>query len=75
VPRERVPGFERMLWRISRGNVFLRRAELEESLEDPATVRFNYNKLYFYHLFYNRLSKYIVIVYYKINDFTITLVV
>lgn len=40
VPRERVPGFERMLWRISRGNVFLRRAELEESLEDPATVRF-----------------------------------
>ncbi|XP_050538205.1 V-type proton ATPase 116 kDa subunit a 1 isoform X2 [Daktulosphaira vitifoliae] len=37
VPRERVPGFERMLWRISRGNVFLRRAELEESLEDPAT--------------------------------------
>lgn len=38
VPRERVPGFERMLWRISRGNVFLRRAELEESLEDPATV-------------------------------------
>lgn len=40
MPRERVPGFERMLWRISRGNVFLRRAELEESLEDPATVRF-----------------------------------
>lgn len=40
VPRERVPGFERMLWRISRGNVFLRRAELEESLEDPATVKF-----------------------------------
>lgn len=39
MPRERVPGFERMLWRISRGNVFLRRAELEESLEDPATVR------------------------------------
>ncbi|CAH1738660.1 V-type proton ATPase 116 kDa subunit a 1 isoform X2 [Aphis gossypii] len=37
VPRERVPGFERMLWRISRGNVFLRRAELEDSLEDPST--------------------------------------
>ncbi|KAK7601688.1 hypothetical protein V9T40_009129 [Parthenolecanium corni] len=37
VPRERVPGFERMLWRISRGNVFLRRAELAEPLEDPAT--------------------------------------
>jgi len=38
VPRERVPGFERMLWRISRGNVFLRRAELTQPLEDPATV-------------------------------------
>nr|XP_018903507.1 PREDICTED: V-type proton ATPase 116 kDa subunit a isoform X2 [Bemisia tabaci] len=37
VPRERVPAFERMLWRISRGNVFLRQAELEEPLEDPAT--------------------------------------
>ncbi|KAJ4450262.1 hypothetical protein ANN_01682 [Periplaneta americana] len=38
VPRERVPGFERMLWRISRGNVFLRQVELEEPLEDPNTV-------------------------------------
>ncbi|PSN32175.1 hypothetical protein C0J52_26601 [Blattella germanica] len=38
VPRERVPAFERMLWRISRGNVFLRQAEIEHSLEDPNTV-------------------------------------
>jgi hypothetical protein len=38
VPRERVPAFERMLWRISRGNVFLRRAELDQPLEDPSTV-------------------------------------
>jgi hypothetical protein len=38
VPRERVPGFERMLWRISRGNVFLRQAELDQPLEDPTTV-------------------------------------
>lgn len=37
VPRERVPAFERMLWRISRGNVFLRQAELEVPLEDPNT--------------------------------------
>ncbi|KAF9409757.1 hypothetical protein HW555_010956 [Spodoptera exigua] len=37
VNRERVPAFERMLWRISRGNVFLRRAELDKPLEDPAT--------------------------------------
>jgi hypothetical protein len=27
-----------MLWRICRGNVFLRTAEIEESLEDPKTV-------------------------------------
>lgn len=38
INRERVPTFERMLWRISRGNVFLRQAELEKPLEDPATV-------------------------------------
>lgn len=37
VQRERVPAFERMLWRISRGNVFLRRAELDKPLEDPHT--------------------------------------
>ncbi|KAJ0178913.1 hypothetical protein K1T71_005688 [Dendrolimus kikuchii] len=37
VQRERVPAFERMLWRISRGNVFLRRAELDKPLEDPTT--------------------------------------
>jgi V-type H+-transporting ATPase subunit a len=38
IQRERVPGFERMLWRISRGNVFLRQSELDQPLEDPATV-------------------------------------
>ncbi|CAO1419941.1 unnamed protein product [Diamesa serratosioi] len=37
IQRERVPGFERMLWRISRGNVFLRQTELDSPLEDPAT--------------------------------------
>ncbi|XP_071443380.1 V-type proton ATPase 116 kDa subunit a 1-like isoform X2 [Hetaerina americana] len=37
IPRERVPGFEKMLWRISRGNVFLRQADIEEALEDPKT--------------------------------------
>uniref|UniRef100_V5I869 V-type proton ATPase subunit a n=1 Tax=Anoplophora glabripennis TaxID=217634 RepID=V5I869_ANOGL len=37
ISRERVPGFERMLWRISRGNVFLRQSEIERPLEDPAT--------------------------------------
>jgi V-type H+-transporting ATPase subunit a len=42
IARERMPGFERMLWRISRGNVFLRQAEIEQSLEDPNTV----SKLY-----------------------------
>lgn len=39
IQRERVPAFERMLWRISRGNVFLRRVELDKPLEDPATVK------------------------------------
>lgn len=46
IDRERVPAFELMLWRICRGNVFLRTAEIEEVLEDPKTVReinFQYN--------------------------------
>ncbi|EDX12446.1 GD20170 [Drosophila simulans] len=37
INRERVFAFERMLWRISRGNVFLKRSDLDEPLNDPAT--------------------------------------
>lgn len=37
IDREKVPPFELMLWRICRGNVFLRTAEIEEVLEDPKT--------------------------------------
>jgi V-type H+-transporting ATPase subunit a len=33
--RERLPAFEKMLWRACRGNVFLRVAEIEDALEDP----------------------------------------
>lgn len=35
--RERLPAFERMLWRVCRGNVFLRQAEIDSALEDPHT--------------------------------------
>ncbi|XP_055321955.1 V-type proton ATPase 116 kDa subunit a 1 isoform X2 [Sitodiplosis mosellana] len=34
--RERLPAFERMLWRACRGNVFLRQAMIEQPLEDPS---------------------------------------
>lgn len=36
--RERIPSFERMLWRACRGNVFLKQTEIESALEDPSTV-------------------------------------
>lgn len=35
--RERLPGFERMLWRTCHGNVFLKQAPIELPLEDPHT--------------------------------------
>ncbi|XP_058829554.1 V-type proton ATPase 116 kDa subunit a 1-like [Topomyia yanbarensis] len=35
IPRERIIGFERMLWRVSRGNVFLRQAPIDKPLTDP----------------------------------------
>lgn len=35
--RERIPAFERMLWRACRGNVFLKQTEIETPLEDPST--------------------------------------
>ncbi|XP_034448408.1 V-type proton ATPase 116 kDa subunit a isoform X1 [Hippoglossus hippoglossus] len=37
IGRERIPTFERMLWRVCRGNVFLKQADIEEPLEDPTT--------------------------------------
>lgn len=37
VDREKFGAFERVLWRACRGNVFLRRADIEEELKDPKT--------------------------------------
>ncbi|XP_064644409.1 V-type proton ATPase 116 kDa subunit a1-like isoform X3 [Lineus longissimus] len=37
IHRERIPAFERMLWRACRGNVFLKQTEIETPLEDPVT--------------------------------------
>ena len=38
IAREKIPAFERILWRACRGNVFLRQAAIEQPLEDPVTV-------------------------------------
>ena len=35
--REKIPAFEKMLWRVCRGNVFLRQTEIVNPLEDPVT--------------------------------------
>ena len=50
ISRERVPAFERMLWRISRGNVFLRQTEIEIPLQDPNSVSLlsRENKIFFF---------------------------
>ncbi|XP_071535603.1 V-type proton ATPase 116 kDa subunit a 1-like isoform X2 [Panulirus ornatus] len=37
INRERMPMFERMLWRVCRGNVFVRQSEITQPLEDPVT--------------------------------------
>ena len=50
ITRERLPAFEKMLWRACRGNVFLRQAEIEDQLEDPqmgGTVRKSVFLLFF----------------------------
>ena len=38
--RERMASFERMLWRVCRGNIFLKQAEIPELIEDPVSVCF-----------------------------------
>jgi len=35
--RSKVHSFEKVLWRACRGNVFLKHAEIDQTLEDPAT--------------------------------------
>ncbi|XP_052753523.1 V-type proton ATPase 116 kDa subunit a 1-like [Galleria mellonella] len=37
VATHRVPSFERMLWRISHGNIFFKQAHIEKPLKDPVT--------------------------------------
>uniref|UniRef100_A0A914EHI2 V-type proton ATPase subunit a n=1 Tax=Acrobeloides nanus TaxID=290746 RepID=A0A914EHI2_9BILA len=37
IQRERLPAFERLLWRACRGNVFLRQSEITEPLTDAST--------------------------------------
>jgi V-type H+-transporting ATPase subunit a len=40
--RDKVATFELMLWRLCRGNALLKTADLEELIEDPQTVKFDY---------------------------------
>lgn len=37
VSRDRLLNFETMLWRVTRGNVFVRHDSIDEKLEDPIT--------------------------------------
>ncbi|XP_033099664.1 V-type proton ATPase 116 kDa subunit a-like isoform X2 [Anneissia japonica] len=37
INRDRLPAFEQMLWRVSRGNIFLRYSDIEHPLQDPTT--------------------------------------
>jgi V-type H+-transporting ATPase subunit a len=39
VERAKMVTFERVLWRATRGNLFMRTAPIEERIEDPKTVR------------------------------------
>ncbi|KAF9798666.1 hypothetical protein SFRURICE_006996, partial [Spodoptera frugiperda] len=35
VTTARIPAFEKMLWRISHGNIFFKQAQIDEPLKDP----------------------------------------
>jgi V-type H+-transporting ATPase subunit a len=44
IPRERIIGFERILWRVSRGNIYLRQADIAKPFKDPKSVRKIFSK-------------------------------
>ncbi|ORX79440.1 ATPase V0/A0 complex [Anaeromyces robustus] len=37
IPRAKINGFERLLWRMLRGNLYMKNAEIEEPIKDPET--------------------------------------
>ena len=37
IDRARVLGFEKMLWRVSKGNVYVKFSDIEEEIKDPKT--------------------------------------
>lgn len=39
IDMERFYGFERMLWRVTHGNVFVKQANVDEPFKDPKNVR------------------------------------
>lgn len=59
IERERILGFERMLWRISRGNVFLRQADIEKPFTDVKTVKTRENFFFFVWILYFSFSNHI----------------
>ncbi|XP_073816258.1 V-type proton ATPase 116 kDa subunit a1-like [Musca autumnalis] len=46
VRRDREFAFERMLWRVARGNVYLKRCQLNDSFEDPKTGNVIYKTVF-----------------------------
>ncbi|KAL7727759.1 hypothetical protein ACLKA6_008091 [Drosophila palustris] len=46
IRRERMFAFERMLWRISRGNVLVRSCDMEEPVKDPRTGDMVYKSIF-----------------------------
>ena len=39
IAREKFGSFERVLWRVLRGNLFMKHAEIEEKIKEPSSVR------------------------------------
>ncbi|XP_034487585.1 V-type proton ATPase 116 kDa subunit a-like [Drosophila innubila] len=46
IRREKMFAFERMLWRISRGNVLVRSCDMEEPIKDPRTGEMVYKSIF-----------------------------
>jgi len=67
IPRERMIGFERMLWRVCRGNVFLKQSEIVELIEDPLTVKYLLRFLFLFYFYFQgeRIHKSVFVVFFQ----------
>ena len=61
IDRIRVVAFEKMLWRVSKGNVYVKFADIEEEIKDPQSGDILYKSVF--------------IIFYQVDSFLVEVII